>query len=91
VKTIVKLLDEDTSGLLHISILGEPLSEEWIIEEKKISNWLRFLGITNYRLHLSGHYHPYEFKDIIKAINPKEMIPIHTMVPKTMLDLFRKI
>ena len=90
VKTIVKLLDEDTSGLLHISILGEPLSEEWIIEEKKISNWLRFLGITSYRFHLSGHYHPYEFKDIIEAINPKEIIPVHTLIPDTMLNLFKK-
>ena len=57
-KVILKLLGKEFSGLLHVTILGEPLSEEWVIEEKKISNWLKLLGMTSLRLHLSGHYYP---------------------------------
>lgn len=89
-ETILRLLDIADENILHVTILGEPSEEEWIIEEKKLENWLSLLGITSYRIHLSGHYHPYEFKDVIEAIKPKEIIPIHTLVPKTMLNLFRK-
>jgi len=74
-----------------VTILGEPLSEEMIIEEKKLFNWLALLGVTSYRIHLSGHYHPYEFKKILQTVKPKKLIPIHTKAPKTMIELFNKL
>ena len=89
-ETILRLLDLAGENILHVTILGEPSEEEWIIEERKLENWLSLLSITSYRIHLTGHYHPYEFKDVIEAIKPKEIVPIHTLVPKTMLNLFRK-
>mgnify|MGYP000574838959 CR=1 FL=1 len=89
-RSILKLLGEDSSGLIHVTVLGEPLSEECIIEERKVGNWLRLLGISSLRLHLSGHYYPYEFKEIIEGIKPRSVIPIHTRAPKTMLELFHK-
>ena len=88
-ETVANFSGENTYGLLHVTVIGEPLSEEWIIEERKIVNWLKLLGITSYRIHLSGHYHPYEFEKIIEAIKPKKIIPIHTTAPKTMLSLFK--
>lgn len=90
VVTTSKLLGVETSGLLHITVLGEPLSEEWVIEERKVSNWLKLLGLTSLRLHLSGHYYPHEFKEIIDAVKPRTIIPIHTKAPNTMLALFNK-
>ena len=91
VKRVAESFGEDTYGLLHVTILGEPLSEEMIIEEKKLFNWLALLGVTSYRIHLSGHYHPYEFKKILQAVKPKKLIPIHTKAPKTMIELFNKL
>jgi len=90
VGTITRLLGEDSRGLIHITILGEPTNEEWLIERKKIENWLRILGVTSYRIHLSGHYQPYEFKEILSVTKPEKIIPVHTTAPKTMKELFEK-
>ncbi|MCE4606656.1 MAG: hypothetical protein F7B59_04895 [Desulfurococcales archaeon] len=90
IKTIVNLLETDSSGLVHITVFGEPISEEWVVEEIKVSNWLKLLGVTNLRVHLSGHYYPFEFKNLIGTIKPKEMIPIHTNSPDTMKTLFNR-
>jgi len=90
-KTIPNLLNQETKGLLHITVIGEPVDEEWVIEERKIENWLKLLGILSYRVHVSGHYQPYEFKEIIQTINPKKIIPIHTLTPRTMVSLFERI
>jgi len=89
-RAVLKLLGEDSSGLLHITVLGEPLSEEWVVEEKKISNWLRLLGMASLRLHLSGHYYPYEFKEILDATKPRKIIPVHTKAPSALVKLFKK-
>ncbi|RLI89499.1 MAG: hypothetical protein DRO98_00950 [Archaeoglobales archaeon] len=89
-ETILRLLNLLGENILHVTIIGESIEEEWIIEERKLENWLSLLGITSYRIHLSGHYHPYEFVEIIDAIKPKKIIPIHTMQPETMLNLFQK-
>ena len=89
-KTIAELSREDTGGLVHITVTGEPLSEEWLIEERRFTNWLRFLGVTSYRVHLSGHYHPHNFKEIIQTLKPKSIVPIHTKTSNTMIALFNK-
>ena len=91
VKDIVELLNERSSGLLYISVLGEPFSEEWVIEERKVGNWLKLLGVTGYRLHLSGHYHPYEFRELVELIKPKRIIPIHTESPEALVMLFNAL
>jgi len=63
-----ELSNEDTSGLVHVIVTGEPLGEERVIEEKKFINRLEFLGVVNYRIHVGEpitlrefkHYYPYE-------------------------------
>ena len=77
-------------GLLQMTLTGEPLEEEGRIMEARLGNWLRRFGMNSIRLHLSGHYYPYEFKEIIEGIKPKKLIPIHTRALKTMLELFHR-
>lgn len=89
-KDVLDMLSADSSGVIHITVFGEPLAEEWVVEEKKVANWLSLLGITSLRMHLSGHYLPFEFKEILDAIKPRKLIPIHTESPSTMLTLFGK-
>lgn len=89
-ESIIRILGENAEGIIHITVLGEPLSEEWIIEKRKLESWLRLFGITSFRIHISGHYYPYEFKKILKVIKPKRLIPIHTKAPETMLSLFSR-
>lgn len=90
IEAILRILGKDSGDLIHITVVGEPLSEEWVFEEEKLESWLRLLGITSYRIHVSGHYHPYEFKEIVETIKPKELIPIHTKTPHTMVRLFNR-
>jgi len=68
----------------------EPLEAESELEEHVLATWLYSLGIQVYRLRISGHYYPYQFRDILDAIKPRELIPIHTTTPKAMLELFKK-
>jgi len=87
IKRILNILDVLGAGLLHITVLSEPQDEEWIVEEKKLVNWLRLLGLTSLRMHVSGHYLPHEFAEIVKVVKPKKLIPIHTAVPEAMLKM----
>ena len=89
-KYLLNVLNLPKEGYLHITVIGEPLSEESIIEERKLESWLRLLGTTSLRIHVSGHYLPHEFKKIINTLKPKELIPIHTRASRAMMKLFEK-
>jgi len=77
-------------GLLQITLTGEPIEEEGRIMEARLGNWIRRFGMSLIRLHLSGHYYPHMFKDILRIVKPRKLIPIHTKAPNTMLTLFDK-
>jgi len=89
-KYLLNVLNLPKEGCLHITVIGEPLNEESIIEERKLESWLRLLGITSLRIHVSGHYLPHEFKKIINTLKPKELIPIHTQASSAIIKLFEK-
>ena len=80
----------DLRGLLQITLTGEPVEEEGRIMEARLGNWARKFGINTFQIHLSGHYMPYEFKDIIRVAKPKMLIPIHTRASQTMISIFNK-
>lgn len=65
----------------------EPLESETSLEEEILLRWLNTLGITTYRLRLSGHYYPHQLGTLIKTLKPRETIPIHTRSPKHLLKL----
>ena len=89
-KMLIKLCGIKPAGLFQITLVGEPLDEEGWIAEERLMSWLRKFGIDSFRIHLSGHYYPYEFKEIIHILKPKQLIPIHTNTPKHMKTLFEK-
>ena len=66
------------SDAITVLTTPEPFEEESKIYKSLLARWLNRLGVQVYRARLSGHYHPYELKDIVKTLNPKEIIPIHT-------------
>jgi ribonuclease J len=86
----------------YISASTEPFSEEMEIGESKMVNWLDFFNV-NYdfetkrkkkflvRRHVSGHASKNELKELIKKINPKKIIPIHTTHPKLFDNMFPRI
>jgi len=60
------------------------------LEEQVLVTWLYSLGTQVYRLRISDHHYPYQFRDILDAIKPRELIPIHTIAPKAMFELFSR-
>jgi len=53
-----------------------------MVEYEIVNRWLLRSGIQPYRLRVSGHYYPFEIGEIIKTLNPKRIIPVHTENPE---------
>ena len=87
-----QLWDENLpSDAITILTTPEPLEEESEIYESLLAKWLNLLGVQVYRVRLSGHYHPYELKEIINTLKPKRVEPIHTNHPGLMKSLVSSI
>jgi ribonuclease J len=91
---------ENPQKIRYISASTEPFSEEMEIDEARMVNWLDFFKIAyDYeindkkqkefsRRHVSGHASKPELKELIKRINPKKIIPIHTTNSSQFEDMF---
>jgi ribonuclease J len=55
-------------------------------EDLKI--WLEDNNIPKISIHTSGHASPADLKEMVKAINPQKVVPIHTFFPDRYADLF---
>jgi ribonuclease J len=47
-----------------------------------LENWLKHFDITFHKAHCSGHASKSEILDVVKRVNPKMLIPIHTQNAK---------
>ena len=70
-------------GTQYVISQSEPHNEEMEIDRWKLMNWLENYGLPSYSIHCSGHIRPFELKQMIRRINPKKIIPIHTERPET--------
>jgi ribonuclease J len=53
--------------------------EEKEDEKRVLENWMKHFGVTFHKnVHCSGHISKQELIEVIKKINPKVLIPIHT-------------
>jgi mRNA degradation ribonuclease J1/J2 len=52
------------------------------IDFDRLLNWLNHYGLPQYHVHVSGHMMPLRLKSAIKAINPKQVFPVHTENPE---------
>ncbi len=75
---IGQLADIKPVNALWIKSSCEPFCEEMELDEKRKMNWLDHFGIRHENAHASGHASGEELREMIKAINPKVLIPIHT-------------
>jgi len=75
-----------------VAILSEPeLEREEPMEYDIVANWFSRLGVQHYRIRVSGHYYPYQLKEIIQTIKPKKIEPIHTLKPELMYIISKTI
>jgi ribonuclease J len=69
----------------------EPRESVKEVEESALRTWLRSFGAQVFRLRLSGHYLPHQFRYIVEALKPKDLIPLHTEESNLMNRLFQNI
>ncbi len=79
---INQLTDIQPENAVWIKSSCEPFCEEMELDEERKRNWLKHFKIKEYFAHASGHASGDEIKKMIKEINPKELIPIHTEHPE---------
>jgi ribonuclease J len=81
------LIDLKPKNGLYIHSLSEPFNEEMEISYDRMKNWLRYFDIKFFQSHCSGHINGDNLKELITAVHPKKLYPIHTEHP----ELFQKL
>lgn len=90
------LLDIEPSGGVYIYSTSEAHSEEQEIDIRRLFNWLRFFKLTPVGIelgrdgrsrttgnfHASGHAGADDLLYIVRAIQPKRLLPVHTEHPE---------
>ena len=69
-----------------IHSMSEPYSEE-DLEAEVMQNWLRHFELRFHQIHASGHCSRREIEALVKEVNPKHVIPVHTEGS----EIFRKV
>ncbi|MCL2436639.1 MAG: MBL fold metallo-hydrolase [Clostridiales bacterium] len=59
--------------------------------QQSFENWLNEQGFHNTFLHTSGHAKISDIQRLIADVNPKKIIPIHTMQPEVFFDYSDKV
>jgi len=68
------------AGSAFIHSKSEPFDEE-DIEARVKDNWLKWFKLNPVQLHASGHCSEPEMKELVRTINPRAVIPVHTQHP----------
>ncbi|BDD85996.1 MBL fold metallo-hydrolase RNA specificity domain-containing protein [Desulfofustis limnaeus] len=56
-----------------------------------IEKWLDRHAIPKIDLHTSGHASPKALKNLVSAVKPKKVVPIHTLFPEKYPELFPNV
>ena len=74
-----ELIDIKPEKGIYIRSMTEPFSEDMIIEENRVRNWLSHFNLSSiHQIHASGHAGGPEIEEIIGKIEPERLVPIHT-------------
>jgi len=69
------------AGSPFIHSKSEPFDEEDITGEI-LANWLKWFRLQYVQLHASGHCSEAEMRDLVRTVNPKVVLPVHTQHPE---------
>ncbi len=72
------------SGGVYLHCDGNPLSEH-DPSHPTMRSWLEVLGLTYHPLRSGGHAAPAEVRELVRAIDPGVLVPIHSRFPERML------
>jgi len=76
---LVDIQPEPDSDFIHS--MSEPFSEDDINDEL-MHNWIEHFKMKFHQVHASGHCTGDDIKELVRQINPRTLIPIHTEYPE---------
>jgi ribonuclease J len=56
-----------------------------------VKDWLERHAIPKHSIHTSGHACPTNLKNLVSAINPRKVVPIHSFMPERYPELFPNV
>ncbi|HLF22346.1 MAG TPA: MBL fold metallo-hydrolase RNA specificity domain-containing protein, partial [Burkholderiales bacterium] len=66
-------------GSVYVRSVVEPFDDEMAFDQRRIDNWLRVFGLWPFhQIHASGHANGRDLVEMIRTIQPKLVVPIHT-------------
>jgi ribonuclease J len=80
--SISELIDIKPQNGLYIHSRSLPFDDEQEIDFRKLENWIAHFGLEQLHAHTSRHLHSDQLKEVIDAINPGKVIPVHTLFPE---------
>jgi len=89
---IGELLDiQPTAGSCYVLSASDHFDEEMVIDFEKLLNWLDHYGLPQYHAHASGHIAPFQLRNALEIMDPKEIFPIHTNRPELLGKYIRDL
>ncbi len=79
---INQLSDIQPKNAIWLKSSCEPFCDEMELDEERKKHWLEHFKIEEHFAHASGHASGDEIREMIKEINPKKLISIHTEHPE---------
>ncbi len=80
--SISELIDIKPQNGLYIHSRSLPFDDEQEIDFRKLENWIAHFGLEQLHAHTSGHLRSDQLKEVINAISPGKVIPVHTLFPE---------
>jgi len=75
------------AGSVYVLSSSEPFEEEREVDFQRLQNWLNIFGIPILHIHSSGHASPLAIREVVKILNPRLFLPIHTLYPEATANL----
>jgi ribonuclease J len=60
-------------------------------QRRVMENWMGHFGIRMHKAHCSGHASRDDLSELIKEINPKELVPVHTVSADDFKELHKNV
>ena len=76
---LIDIKPEPGSPFIHSK--SEPIEEDDEVEAV-LRNWVRFFKLRRFQFHASGHMSEPEIAELVRTINPRTVIPVHTEHPE---------
>ena len=84
-------------GSNYLRSITEPFNDEMKLDSERVLNWLNLFDLTLFgmekedKLHASGHASGTEIFEMLKKIQPKLVIPVHTENPMKFRESTHKV